>query len=100
MQPLPDLLHRIMWDPAFGRGEFALGYVDRVAAKEIVVPFSSVALDPGGGSFRLHDDDEDVAAHIPLHRVRTVYRNGAVIWQRPARPPSDRDGQHEPDLAG
>jgi uncharacterized protein (UPF0248 family) len=93
MQPLSDLLHRIMWDPAFAKGEYALGYVDRVAGREIVVPFSSIELERGGGSFRLHDEEEGVAAHIPLHRVRTVYRNGAVIWQRPARPPADRDGQ-------
>lgn len=33
MQPLQELLHRIMWDPVFGEGEFALGYEDRVARR-------------------------------------------------------------------
>jgi hypothetical protein len=34
MQPLQDLLHRIKWDLEFGRGEFALGYYDRVVHQE------------------------------------------------------------------
>jgi uncharacterized protein (UPF0248 family) len=28
-------------------------------------------------------DEEGVYQRIPLHRVREVYRNGALIWQRP-----------------
>ena len=83
MKPLEELLHRIKWDPAFAKSSFALGYWDRVARKEEIVRFESVTMDPERpGMFSLHDED-GLVAHIPLHRVRTVYRDGVVIWQRP-----------------
>ena len=82
MQPLQDLLHRIKWDADFGKGEFALGYHDRVAHEDKIVPFTSISIDPGAASFSFHDEEGSVA-HIPLHRVRTVYKDGVVIWQRP-----------------
>jgi uncharacterized protein (UPF0248 family) len=86
VQPLQDLIHRITWDPDFGSGRFALGYEDRMAHQEMVVPFATVRFDPERpGTFSVHDEDGSVV-HIPLHRVRTVYKNGEVIWQRPARP--------------
>ena len=85
MQPLHTLLHRIKWDAEFAKGEFALGYHDRVAHQERVVPFASISMDPEAGSFSVHDE-EGIVAHIPLHRVRTVYKDGVVIWQRPGHP--------------
>jgi uncharacterized protein (UPF0248 family) len=82
---LEDLLHRIQWDPEFGRGAFALGYVDRVAVSEQIVLFSDIHLDRARpGMFTMIADEAGSARHIPLHRVRTVYKNGVVIWQRPA----------------
>jgi uncharacterized protein (UPF0248 family) len=86
MQPLQDLLHRITWDPEFGRGAFALGYYDRVLQGERVVQFTSISIDSGARSFSVQDENGHVA-HIPLHRVRTVYKDGVVIWQRSRRPP-------------
>lgn len=85
MQPLQELLHRITWDAEFASGEFALGYHDRVDHQERVVPFASIRIDPGRGSFSVRDEN-GIVAHIPLHRVRTVYKDGVVIWQRPGRP--------------
>jgi uncharacterized protein (UPF0248 family) len=86
MQPLDALLHRIRWDAEFGQGSFALGYYDRVAHEEHVVPFDAVTMDPQRpGTLSVRDEDGFVV-HIPLHRVRTVYKEGAVIWQRPGRP--------------
>ena len=85
MQPLQDLLHRIRWDADFGRGTFALGYEDRVAHEEKVIPFASVHFDPErSGTFSVQNEDDGVV-NIPLHRVRTVYKDGVVIWQRPRR---------------
>ncbi len=87
MQPLQDLLHRITWDPEFGRGRFALGYEDRRVPQERVVPFAAVRFDPERpGTFSFDQEDGSVV-HIPLHRVRTVYKNGEVIWRRPGRAP-------------
>lgn len=86
MQPLEELLDRIKWDAEFGSGEFALGYYDRVSHTEQVVPFNTVTMDPERpGTFSIADED-GLVAHIPLHRVRTVYKNGVVIWQRPGPP--------------
>jgi len=86
MQLLEELVHRIKWDFEFGQGAFALSYYDRVAHKELIVPFESVTIDPHrGGTFSLQDED-GLVRHIPLHRVRTVYKDGVVIWQRPRRP--------------
>lgn len=85
MQPLHELLHRIRWDDEFGRGDFALGYYDRVLDKEIAIPFSSVALDTSGRPALSFTDPDGITERIPLHRVRTVYKNGQVIWKRPPR---------------
>jgi uncharacterized protein (UPF0248 family) len=100
MQPLQDLLHRIQWDSAFGRGDFTLGYDDRVEHEERIVPFSSVRLETGRpGAFSWQDPEKGVR-HIPLHRVRTVYKDGIAIWQRPDRRTSSmrrRHGKRLPD---
>ena len=83
MQRLEDLLNRIRWDPAFGQGRFALGYVDRVAGGEQVVPFTSARFDPERPGMFAIEDENGALQHIPLHRVRAVYRNGKAIWRRP-----------------
>jgi uncharacterized protein (UPF0248 family) len=85
MQPIQELLNRIKWDSEFSKGMFALGYHDRIAREERVVPFTSIALDPGESSFCVCGDD-GVVVRIPLHRVRTVYKDGEPIWRRPLRP--------------
>lgn len=96
MQPLEDLLHRIKWDRGFGTGDFALGYYDRVRDAEEIVPFASVTIDTDrSGTFTFTDAD-GAAHHVPLHRVRTVYRNGVAIWKRPGKSASHgraRDGR-------
>jgi uncharacterized protein (UPF0248 family) len=87
MQPLQELLNRITWDPEFGKDRFAIGYDDRLMSQEMVVPFAAVRLDPERpGMLSIQQEDGSVA-HIPLHRVRTVYKNGEAIWRRPARLP-------------
>jgi RNA 2',3'-cyclic 3'-phosphodiesterase len=90
MQPLQELLHRITWDPVFGRGAFALGYEDRVAREEKIVPFASISMDPERPEAFSFADDEGIVAHIPLHRVRAVYKDGVVIWRRPSRATASR----------
>lgn len=82
MQPLRQLLNRIKWDPDFAKGTFVLGYYDRIARQERLVAFTSITLDSEERSFCLCGDD-GVIVHIPLHRVRTVYKNGTPIWRRP-----------------
>jgi uncharacterized protein (UPF0248 family) len=80
--PIQDLLHRIRWDPGFGRGTFEVAFVDRVAGVLERVPVDRLQFDPGEpfGFETLGRDGEP--RFIPYHRVREVYRDGVLIWQR------------------
>lgn len=83
MIPIHDLLHRILWDPEFGRGEFEIGYEDHVAGRVVRVPFRRVRLERGE-RFAFEAVEDDGSMHrVPFHRVREVWRNGESIWHRP-----------------
>jgi uncharacterized protein (UPF0248 family) len=85
MIPIQDLLHRIQWDPEFGKAEFEIGYFDRVTGAIVRVPFRRVHFEKGE-HFAFEAIEEDGSVHtVPLHRVREVRQNGELIWQR-ARP--------------
>jgi uncharacterized protein (UPF0248 family) len=96
IQPLHDLLHSIKWDAEFGIGEFAVGYDDRVVGEEIRVPFASIRLDPERPASFSFDDDDGVVRHIPLHRVRTVYKDGVAVWRRPRAGGKDTQSPSRP----
>lgn len=82
MIPIQDLLHRIQWDTEFGKAEFEIGYFDRVTGKIVHVPFRHVRFERGE-HFALEAVEDDGSVHaVPLHRVREVWRNGELIWQR------------------
>jgi uncharacterized protein (UPF0248 family) len=83
MIPIQDLLHRIRWDPEFRKGRFEIAYLDKVADTLVRVPFTELRFEPGERfGFEivgLHGESQ----LIPFHRVREVYRDGELIWQRP-----------------
>ncbi|MGD9389633.1 MAG: DUF504 domain-containing protein [Thioalkalispiraceae bacterium] len=82
MQPIHELINRIHWDREFGEGDFELGFLDRLQDKIIRLPFSKVVFSPGDHYF-FHYMDEDGNQHnVPYHRIKTVYKNGNVIWHR------------------
>jgi len=82
MIPIQDLLHRILWDPEFGRGEFVIGYYDRIEHEIILVPFREIRFPKDGpGIFELIDHEGQTHS-IPLHRVKSVYKDGELIWHR------------------
>jgi uncharacterized protein (UPF0248 family) len=82
MIPIQDLLHRIQWDFEFGKAEFVVGYLDRVSGTLVRVPFSRIRF-PTGEHFALEVVEDDGAVHdVPLHRVREIWRDGALIWHR------------------
>jgi uncharacterized protein (UPF0248 family) len=83
MQPIDKLLARIRWDKEFGDAAFGIGYYDRLAAAIIRRQLADLLFEPGNKESFLLMDEEGVYQRIPLHRVREVYRNGALIWQRP-----------------
>jgi uncharacterized protein (UPF0248 family) len=79
MQPIHELLDRIRWDAEFGNAEFAIGYYDRVEDRIVVVELTKCDRTEDG--FRMIDAEER-AISVPFHRVRQVFRNGALIWSR------------------
>jgi uncharacterized protein (UPF0248 family) len=83
MIPIRSLLDRIRWDPEFGRAAFTIGYYDRVERRIVTVPLAHIHLVPGN-HFSFTAVEEDGSVHeVPFHRVREVYRDGVLIWQRP-----------------
>ena len=88
MISIRSLLDRIRWDDEFGRAAFTIGYYDRIERRIVAVPLARIHLEPGN-HFSFTAIEEDASVHeVPFHRVREVYRNGELIWQRPptARP--------------
>ncbi|MGB5472604.1 MAG: DUF504 domain-containing protein [Gammaproteobacteria bacterium] len=82
MMPIHQLLSRIRWDPAFGAAEFEIGYYDRVENRIIRVPLREIFFETGDHfTFDLYDRDGELHS-IPLHRVKQVFRNGELIWER------------------
>ena len=85
MIPIHDLLNRIRWDPEFGRGEFLIGYYDRVEDTIIRIPLGEIRFSPDDHfSFETIDPQGEVQS-IPLHRIRDVYKDGELIWHRDKR---------------
>lgn len=84
MTPIHELLARIRWDPVFGKGSFELAYEDhRVANRLVRLPLDRVRVESGQHfSFEALEDDGTLHT-VPFHRVRKVWRDGALIWVRP-----------------
>ncbi len=82
MIPIQDLLHRIQWDAEFGGAAFEIGYVDRVVGATVRVPFGDVRVEHGQLVLLNAADEDGSHATIPLHRVREVWRDGRLVWQR------------------
>jgi uncharacterized protein (UPF0248 family) len=81
MIPIQDLFNKIRWDKEFGKGYFEIGYEDHWEEKIIRVAFKKVVFEEGNQfSFQIKLGGEMVT--IPFHRVKEVYRDGGLIWQR------------------
>jgi uncharacterized protein (UPF0248 family) len=82
MMPIHELLNRIRWDREFGRGEFEIGYYDRVEERIVRVSLRDISFEPGDHfAFNLIDHEGELH-NIPLHRVKQVFRDGELIWHR------------------
>lgn len=51
MQPIHELLNRIHWDEEFAKGDFELGFLDRVEEKIIRLPFRNIVFVQGDHYF-------------------------------------------------
>ena len=82
MKAIQELLNRIRWDKEYAQADFTVGYYDRLEHKLILVPFREIYFDKDDHyGFQILDDD-GIVHNIPLHRVKHVYKNGTLIWQR------------------
>jgi uncharacterized protein (UPF0248 family) len=82
MIPIHELLNRIRWDEDFGRGDFVIGYLDRVEDRILHVPLRELFFEPGDHfAFELIDHEGELHS-IPLHRIKEVYRDRKLIWHR------------------
>ena len=85
MLPLHQLLKRIRWDPEFGRGRFRIAYADHLAGGLVAIELSEFHVDPDN-PFMFDVIDETGEKHsIPFHRVKQVFKDDVLIWQRQAR---------------
>ena len=82
MIPIQELLNRIRWDPVFGRGYFEIGYLDRVAGGIVRVPLEEVQFPPDDHFSFIRIAPDGAAHSIPFHRVRRVFKDNELIWQR------------------
>ncbi len=82
MQPIDELLARIRWDADFARSRFVIGYWDRVEGKVLRVDLHRIAPDAENPSFFDLVDEHGVSHSIPFHRIREVWRDGTLTWQR------------------
>lgn len=80
--PIRALLDRIRWDKTFGEAGICIGYYDRVDRALRIVPLTDLTFPADSpGAFELIDP-EGKTHHIPLHRIKAVYRAGKLIWHR------------------
>lgn len=82
MTPIHQLLARIRWDAAFARSRFVIGYWDRIERKVMYADLREVAWDADNPAFFDLLDEAGAMHSIPFHRVREIWRDGALIWQR------------------
>ncbi len=82
MIPPHELLSRIRWDPEFGRGEFRIGYLDHARDELVYVPLKEVRHDPDSHFCFDASDEEGIVHSVPYHRVKEVWKDGVLIWQR------------------
>lgn len=81
MIPIDELLARIRWDPDFGHARFEIAYLDHMREALVRVPYERIRT--ATGRFGLEAIEDDGSVHsVPYHRVREVWRDGQLIWER------------------
>jgi len=82
MIPIHELLARIRWDSEFGRARFEIAYFDRRKKALVRLPFERIRM-PEEHRFAFEALEGDGSVHsVPYHRVREVWRDGALVWSR------------------
>jgi uncharacterized protein (UPF0248 family) len=82
MIPIQELLNRIHWDEAYGNAVFVIGYYDRMQDSIVSVSLKEICFDRDDHFDFQIVDENGVIHNIPLHRIRQVFRNGELVWER------------------
>ena len=82
MQTIRELLDRIHWDSDFSQAEFEIGFLDHQVAQEVRLPFARLEFAPKEHFFFYYYDEDGELHSVPLHRIKSVYKNGQRIWHR------------------
>ncbi len=80
MIPIIELLNKIKWDPREVQDEYKVGYLDRVQNKLIQIPVSEIEMSDKFSFVKL--DNEGNEHNIPFHRIKVVWKNEVLIWER------------------
>jgi uncharacterized protein (UPF0248 family) len=83
MQPIHELLNRIRWDKDFAQGEFEIEFIDHKQNSLQRLTMRSIGFMQGDHFFFYYLDEEGEEHAVPLHRIRSVYKDGERIWHRP-----------------
>jgi len=78
MQPIHELLNKIKWDKREDPEQYSIFYFDRILRKLIKIPYDKIKRIEG--SFMILDNGEE--SNIPLHRIKKVVKDSAVVWER------------------
>ncbi len=82
MIPIHELLNRVRWDEEFGNARFEIEYYDRVERRPIRVALADIDWSKDDPYF-VHIVDIHGETHpVPMHRIKSVYRDGCRIWHR------------------
>ncbi len=83
MKPPRELLSKIRWDKEFGKGRFEIGYDGHLEKRIVRILFEEIVFEEGNPfSFQIRNPEGETVT-IPYHRVREVYKDCILIWQRP-----------------
>ena len=82
MQTIQALLNRIRWDPGLSQADFEVGFVDKIAHRQIRIPFKSMQFFADEHFFFHYLDEEGMEHQVPFHRIKSVYQDGELIWHR------------------
>jgi uncharacterized protein (UPF0248 family) len=83
MQPIKELLNKIIWDRREDVSRYEAGVIDRFTNEITFIPLSKVRIE---GMFMVIEGPEVV--EIPLHRIRAVKKKGKVVWERRTTKPN------------
>lgn len=82
MIPIHELLSRIRWDKAYAQSRFVIGYWDRLENKVLHADLREISWDRENPNFFDLMDEDGITHSIPYHRMREVWRDGKLIWER------------------